>query len=92
MSLVVFLRRLTGTSREGIAVQQRFDQNICSVQEQGEELDRLQVSMDAALKRVVLTQRKIAASSAPTYDEDGKHSSVPKQLATTSAAPLESTP
>lgn len=72
MSMIAFLRRLTGTSSEGLAEQRRFDQNICSVQEQGEELDRLQVSMDAVIERVVLTQRKIAASSHPS-SYSGEH-------------------
>ena len=64
--MVAFLRRLAGTSHEARIQQQRFEQNICSVKEQGEELDRLQSSMEAVLERVTNTQRRIVASTHPS--------------------------
>ena len=66
MSMVAFLRRLAGTSHEGVVASNRFEDNLRSVVEQEKELEKLQGDVASIVARVVQTQRRIRATNPPS--------------------------
>lgn len=61
--MIALLRKLVGTSVEGASVQARFEENIRSTEEQGQELTLLQDKIASSLARVEHTHKRIQTSS-----------------------------
>lgn len=63
MGMITLLRRLTGGADQDLAVDSRFREKLCEVDESNAELDRLKKELDELTEGVNARQRRISASN-----------------------------